>query len=65
MALCGVRYDFIAQKLTQSARGFSIDQLARAVELCAETDFAMKRSGTDNAELLKELLLRLLAEAGA
>ena len=65
MALCGVRYDFIAQRLTQSARGFSIDQLARAVELCAETDFAMKRSGTDNAELLKELLLRLLAEAGA
>ena len=65
MALCGVRYDFIAQKLTQSARGFSMPQLARAVELCAETDFAMKRSGTDNAELLKELLLRLLAEGRA
>jgi DNA polymerase-3 subunit delta len=65
MELCGVRYDFIAQKLTQSARGFSMQQLAHAVQLCAETDFAMKRSGTDNTELLKELLLRLLAEAKA
>ena len=65
MALCGVRYDFIAQKLTQSARRFSIEQLEHAVRLCAETDFSMKRSGTDNAELLKELLLRLLTEAAA
>ena len=65
MALCGVRYDFIAQKLTQSARRFSMEQLEHAVQLCAETDFSMKRSGTDNAELLKELLLRLLAEAAA
>ena len=65
MALCGVRYDFIAQKLARSARGYSMRQLERAVQLCAETDFALKRSGTDNAELLKELLLRLLAEAEA
>lgn len=65
MALCGVRYDFIAQKLTQSARRYSMAQLEHAVRLCAETDYAMKRSGTDNTELLKELLLRLLAEASA
>ena len=65
MELCGVRYDFIARKLQQSARGYSMRRLERAVELCAETDYAMKRSGTDNAALLKELLLRLLAEAEA
>ena len=65
MALCGVRYDFIAQKLAGSARGFSMTQLERAVRLCAETDYAMKRAGTDNADLLKELLLRLLTEAAA
>lgn len=65
MALCGVKYDFIVRKLTQSARRFSLAQLERAVELCAETDYAMKRAGTDNAELLKELLMRLLAEAAA
>jgi DNA polymerase-3 subunit delta len=63
MELCGLRFDFIAQKLTQSARRYSMAQLEHAVQLCAETDYAMKRSGTDNAELLKELLLRLLAEA--
>ena len=65
MAVCGVRYDFIARRLVQSARGFTMSQLEHAVQLCAETDFAMKRSGTDNAELLKELLLRLLAEEPA
>ena len=65
MTLCGVRHDFIVQKLMRSARGFSMAQLEHAVRLCCETDYAMKHSGGDNAELLKELLLRLLAEAAA
>ena len=65
MALCGVRHDFIVQKLIRNARGFSMHQLERAVQLCCETDYAMKHSGGDSAELLKELLLRLLAETAA
>ena len=65
VTLCGVRHDFIAQKLVKSARGFSMERLENAVKLCAETDFAMKHSAADDTELLKELLLRLLTEASA
>jgi len=59
MEVCEQRYDFIAQKLINAARRFEPEALSRAVELCADTDYAMKSSGGDNVELLKELLLRL------
>ena len=66
MAICGLQYEFIARKLLQSARGFSLPQLEHAVQLCAETDFAMKRTNADGAVLLlQDLILRLLAEAAA
>lgn len=61
--VCGIRYDFIATKLLQSARRFSMKSLEDAVCLCAETDYAMKHSGADNTELLKDLLLRIAVEA--
>jgi DNA polymerase-3 subunit delta len=48
-----------ARKLLDSARHFNLRWCRRAVELCAETDLAMKSSGLDNEELLTELLLRL------
>lgn len=60
--LCGVRYDFIAQRLTQSARRFSRAALERAVVRCAEADYTMKHSGADDLAVLEELLLRLMAE---
>ena len=56
-----VKYDFQARKLLQAARGYSLEQLRRAVELCAETDYRMKSSGADDRELLKELVLRIAA----
>lgn len=55
----GVRYDFLAQKLRNNARRFSLDRLERAVELCAETDYLMKSSGAEDEDLLKELLVKL------
>lgn len=55
----GVRYDFLVRKLQDNAKKFSIPRLERAVELCAETDYAMKSSGMDNEDLLKELLVKL------
>ena len=61
MEVCSVKYDFIAQKLLRAARGFSLDQLRRAVELCAEMDFRMKSSGEDSRELLKETVLMIAA----
>ena len=59
---CGVKFDFMVDRLLRSARGFDTEDLARAVELCAETDYAMKRSGGDAQERLNELLLRLAVE---
>ena len=61
MDACGIKYEFIAKKLIASARGFTLPQLVRAVELCADADYKMKSSSTDDTELLKELVLRIAA----
>ena len=61
MEVCKLRYDSIASRLIASSRGFSLQQLKRAVELCAETDYQMKSSSSDDLELLKELMLRIAA----
>lgn len=63
--VCGIKYSFITEKLMKSARGFSLPRLKRAVELCAETDFAMKSSSADDTELLRGLFIRLSAGEGA
>lgn len=61
MKTCGLKEDFMATKLINSARNYSASRLRRAVELCAETDYAMKSSKTDSAELLKECVMRIAA----
>ena len=61
METCAVKSDYIASKLLTAAKGFTLPQLRRAVELCAETDYRMKSSGTDARELLKETVLRIAA----
>lgn len=62
MDACGIKYEFIAKKLINAARGFTLPQLVRSVELCAETDYKMKGgSSEDPTELLKELVLRIAA----
>ena len=61
MEVCSLRFEFIASKLISAARGFTLPQLRRAVELCCETDYRMKSSGTDERELLKEAVLRIAA----
>ena len=57
---CGVKFDFMLDRLMRSARGFDMRTLERAVRLCTETDYAMK-SGGDGAEQLTLLLIRLAA----
>ena len=59
MEVCDQRYDFIVKKLISGAKLFKLDDIIRAVELCADTDYAMKTSGGDSNELLKELLCHL------
>ena len=61
MEVCSMKYDYIASKLLTAAKGFTLDQLRRAVELCAETDYRMKSSGADPKELLKEAVVRIAA----
>lgn len=61
MKTLGLRYDFMANRLIAASRRFSTSHIKRAVELCAETDYAMKSSKTDPAELLKECVMRIAA----
>ena len=56
-----IKYDFIVNQLLQSARGFTLAQLKRAVEICAETSYQMRVSSTRETELLKEAVLRIAA----
>ena len=64
MEVCSIKQEFIANKLIASARGFTMPQLKRAVELCAEADYQMKSSSVDDRELLKETVLRIAAGEG-
>lgn len=59
---CSVKYDFLVNKLMDSARGFTLGQLKDAVRICAETDEAMKSSGGDGRELLKNTVLAIAVE---
>ena len=63
MALCDVRAEFVVQKLQRMARRFSLESLERSVELCAETDYAMKHTGADDLILLEDALLKIMTEA--
>ena len=62
MELCGVRYDFIYDKLLAAAKPFSEKQLGTMVKLCAEYDYRMKSTGLDPRALLLELFARIAAE---
>ena len=61
MKTLSLRYDFMANRLLAASRRFSTAQIIRAVELCAETDYAMKSSRTEPTELLKECIMRIAA----
>ncbi len=61
METCALKYDFIAAKIMQSARGFTLSQLKTAVEICADTDYKIKSSSLDDRELLIEAVLRIAA----
>ena len=51
---------FFANKLLQSARGYELSELKKAVRLCSETDYKFKsNSNLSPAENVEELLIRL------
>ena len=59
MDIIGMKYPSIVEKIMQSCRGFTLERLALALELCAECDYKMKSSSADDDELLKELILKI------
>jgi len=59
--VAGIRTPFIARKLIDMASRLTTDWCAEAVTLCAECDYALKRSSSDRSSLLEMLLLRLAA----
>ena len=61
MELCGVRYDFIYERLVTAAKPYSVAQLGSLVSLCAEYDYRMKSTGIDAEVLMRELFARIAA----
>lgn len=61
MDTCSIRYEFVAKNLIQSARGYTLPQLIKAVRLCAQADYSMKSSSQDDEGLLKEVVMRIAA----
>ena len=63
LARCaGIKSDFVYRRASSSASRFSLAGLKRAVELCAETDYAMKSGGGEPQELLNVLIARFAVE---
>ncbi len=61
MESCGMKNEYPARLLLSSARGFTMAQLKRAVEICVETDYMLKSSGLSDRELFKDAVLRIAA----
>ena len=61
MESCAIKSNYVAKMLLSAARGYTLPQLRRAVELCAETDYKMKSSSENDVELLKETVMRIAA----
>ncbi len=62
MESCKISYPFLADKLLSSAKGFTLERIKNAVELCALSDYRMKSSSENDEDILKELLLNLAVE---
>lgn len=61
----GISSSYAADKLMESARGFKTGEIKKAVELCAQSDYLMKSSSRDDADILKELLIFMAAGGAA
>lgn len=60
----GIPYESYANNYMNAARRYSVNQLKRAVELCAETDYKLKSSGVSEKELIKECVMRIAMGEG-
>lgn len=58
MELCGIRFDFQARGMMNSARNVSLSWCKKAVMACSESALALN-SGRDGGEILAQLLVEL------
>lgn len=58
MSICGIRYEFQAKGLMQSAQKVSMEACCRYVAICSEAALKLN-SGNDGKEVLSELLIAL------
>lgn len=65
MDLWGLRREFQAEKLFQSARRFTLDWYRWALLRCEEADLQLKSTGADGQEVLVNLLLELAQRQAA
>lgn len=61
MSLIGSGSSFYAQKLSSAARSVSLAWLRRAVEICGQTDAALKSSAADKQKIIELALLQMAA----
>ncbi len=64
MKKIGIPYESYANNYMNAARRYTVKQLKRAVELCAETDYKMKSAGVSEKELIKECVMRIAVGEG-
>jgi DNA polymerase-3 subunit delta len=60
-----IKSSYVAEKLMESAAKFTTNEVIRAVELCAESDYRIKSSSQKDEDILKELLIRMAAGGAA
>ncbi|MBS7224891.1 MAG: DNA polymerase III subunit delta [Clostridiaceae bacterium] len=62
LALIGSNSSFYAKKLTDAARGVSLEWLRNAVRICGETDAALKSSVADKQKIIELALLQMASD---
>jgi len=64
MRMCGIRYDFQARIIWDTARKMSLSRCRKSVLICAEIALALNSSGSGNPEACMTELITSLAHAG-
>ena len=65
MELCGVRFDFILNKLKAAAEKFTLEGLSDILQFCADADLKMKSTGEDDEDILNLLLMKISMRVNA
>ena len=55
-----IYYDFIVDDLERSAKKFSFDSLQNAIDLCAEYEYKMKCTSSEDEILFRDLVLKII-----